>query len=171
MQTPEIILGAIVLVPIVLLMVLRINAALVFLSLCLGDVLVQFVASDANSFTSLFSASPKVQSVANNGSAIQLGLLLLPVLLTALFMIKTVKGAKLAFNVLPAAGVGFLGALLAVPLLSAGTSANITGSSLWVQVTRAQDLIVGTSALVCLLMIWMMRPKHSKGEEKHNKKH
>ena len=55
-MTPAIALSAIVLVPAVLLMVLRINAALVFLSLCLGNVLVQFVAPDAHSFLTLFSA-------------------------------------------------------------------------------------------------------------------
>ncbi len=46
-MTPEITLAAIVLVPVIVLMFFRINAALVFLSLCLGSVLVQFVAGDA----------------------------------------------------------------------------------------------------------------------------
>lgn len=53
-MSPEFALAAIVLAPVVLLMVLRVNAALVFLSLCLGDVLVQFTANDANSFLTTF---------------------------------------------------------------------------------------------------------------------
>jgi hypothetical protein len=172
MQTSEIILSAIVLVPVIILMVLRINAALVFLSLCLGDVLVQFVANDTNQFASLFASSKAVQQVANNGSDVKLGLLLLPVILTAVFMIKTVRGAKLALNILPAAGVGLLANLLVIPLLPSGTAHSIVNSSLWMQASRAQDLIVGASALVCLLFIWTMRPKHHKGEdEKHSKHH
>jgi hypothetical protein len=171
-NTPAIILGAIVVVPIVLLMVLRINAALVFLSLCLGDVLVQFVSGDTNSFAALFSSSHNVQKFANSDSGFKLLLLLLPVVLTAIFMIRTIKGGRLALNILPAAGVGLLGGLLVVPLLSAGLAHNIIDSSLWAQAKRAQDLIVGASALVCLLVLWLQRPKTGGGgDEKHGKHH
>ena len=168
-MSPQIILGAIVLAPVALLLLLRINAALVFLSLCLGDVLVQFVAPDANSFVALFAAHvPKGVDTGNDN--IKLLLLLLPVVLTAIFMIRTVRGyGRLALNLLPAAGVGLLGGLLVVPLLPAGTSDTIINSSLWSQVLRAQDLIVGSSALVCLLVLWLQRPKtgaHKRGKHK-----
>ena len=166
-MTPVIILGGIVLVPVVVLMVLRINAALVFLSLCLGDVLVQFVAPDANSFLTLFSAHvPKGIDTGND--MIKIVLLLVPVILTAIFMIRTVNGyGRLALNLLPAAGVGLLGGLLIVPLLPSGLSHNIIGSSLWSQIQRTQDLIVGGSALVCLLVLWLQRP--TTGGHKHGK--
>lgn len=151
-------------------MLLRINATLVFLSLCLGDVLVQFVAPDAKSLLGMLSVK-SVNTSNLQGSTISLGLLLLPVILTTLFMIKTVKGKfKLTLNLLPAVGVGLLGALLVVPLLPPGLATNIVASSLWTQVQNAQNLIVGTSALVCLLVLWMQRPKTG-GEEKHGGKH
>lgn len=151
-----------------MLMVLRVNATLVFLSLCLGDVLVQFVAPDANSFFQLFSA--KIPDNLDNGNdTIKIILLLLPVVLTAIFMIRTVRGhGRLLLNILPAAGVGLLGALLVVPLLPPGLSHNIVHSSLWDQLLKAQNLIVGASALVCLLVLWLQRPKT--GEGKHGKK-
>jgi hypothetical protein len=82
------------------------------------------------------------------------------VVLTAIFMTRTVKSyGRLALNILPAAGVGLLGGLLVVPLLPPGVSHNIVNSSLWSQVQRTQDLIVGASALVCLLVLWLQRPK------------
>lgn len=167
-MTPEVILAAIVTVPVVLLMLLRINAALVFLSLCLGDVLVQFVAPDANEFLQLFSAHvPKGVDTGNDN--IKLFLLLLPVVLTAIFMIRTVRGkGRLILNILPAAGVGMLGGLLVVPLLPPGLSHNIVNSDLWTQAQKAQDLIVGMSALVCLFVLWLQRPKTG-GEDKHGK--
>lgn len=168
-MNPEIILAAIVLGPIVLLMLLRINAALVFLSLCLGNVLVQFIAPDAGSFLTLFSAKIP-DSVDTGNDTIKLTLLLFPVVLTAIFMIRTVRGhLKLLLNVLPAAGVGLLGGLLVVPLLPGGISYDITNSSLWEEISRAQNLIVGSSALVCLLVLWLQRPKT--GHEKESKKH
>lgn len=171
-MNPTIILGAIVLVPLVLLMVLRINAALVFLSLCLGNILVQFVAEDANSFMTILQ-STKANSVVDAGgdNIIKLLLLLLPVLLTSVFMIKTVKGVKLVLNILPAAGVGLLGGLLVVPLLSPELAGSILESTLWIEVSKAQNLIVGTSALVCLFVLWLQRPKAGGGEEKHAKHH
>ncbi|HEX7632827.1 MAG TPA: hypothetical protein VF401_00720 [Candidatus Saccharimonadales bacterium] len=166
-MSPEIILGAIIAVPVVILMLLRVNAALVFLSLCLGNVLVQFVAPDANQFFTLFSAHvPKGVDTGNN--TVKIVLLLLPVILTAIFMIRTVHGhGRLALNLLPAVGVGLLGGLLVVPLLPAGLSHDIVNDNLWQQVQRAQDLIVGSSALVCLLVLWVQRPKT--GEGKHGK--
>jgi len=167
-MTPEIILGAIVLAPVLLLMLLRVNATLVFLSLCLGNVLVQFVAPDANSFMTLFSAHvPHGADTGNN--FMKIVLLLLPVVLTLVFMIRTVRGkGKLALNAFPSAGVGLLGALLVVPLLPASMSDSILSSSLWLQVQRAQDLIVGGSALVCLLVLWLQRPKAGH-DDKHGK--
>jgi hypothetical protein len=160
-----------VLVPIVLLMVLRVNAALVFLSLCLGNVLVQFVAPDASSFMTLFAAhAPHSLSTTHaSNTTIQLILLLLPTILTTIFMIRTVRsGARLALNLLPATGVALLGSLLIVPLLPAGLSHTILSSSLWGQVQRTQDLIVGSSALICLLALWLQRPK-TNGDDKHAK--
>jgi hypothetical protein len=171
MNTPAIILAAIVLLPVVLLMVLRSNAALVFLSLCLGDVLVQFVAGDTNSFIGFFSSSHAVQSVATGGSAVKLVLLLLPVVLTMVFMIRTVKGVRLILNILPAAGVGLLGSLLVVPLLSPGLSHSIIGSNLWKEAEKAQDLIVSASAIVCLVVLWLQRPKAGGGHGKAGRHH
>ncbi|HYH36455.1 MAG TPA: hypothetical protein VD706_03075 [Candidatus Saccharimonadales bacterium] len=159
-MSPAVILAAIVLVPVILLMVLRINATLVFLSLCLGNVLVQFTANDAGDFLTTFSASNTVTSLTTTNSNLKIVLLLFPVVLTTIFMIKTVHGgSRLLLNILPAAGVGLLGALLVVPLLPPGTAYNIIDSSLWSEVQKAQPLIVGSSALVCLLVLWLQRPK------------
>lgn len=168
-MNPTIILAAIVLVPLVLLMALRINAALVFLSLCLGNVLVQFVAEDANSFMNVLQSTQGTQTLILGGDITKILLLLVPALLTASFMIKTVKGGKLILNVLPAIGVGLLGGLLVVPLLGPGLATDIMASPLWLEATKAQNLIVGSSALGCLLVLWLQRPKS--GGDKHGRHH
>jgi hypothetical protein len=169
MTPPVIALAAIVLVPVVLMMVLRVNAALVFLSLCLGDVLVQFVANDTSEFLTLHANQVPQQAASAGSNTIKMVLLLLPVVLTTVFMIRTIRGpGRLLLNLLPAAGVGLLGGLLVVPLLPAGLSHNIVDSSLWPQIQRAQDLIVGASAVVCLLVLWLQRPKAG-GFRKHGK--
>ncbi len=165
----NIILGLILLAPVVLLMIMRINAALVFLSLCLGAVLVQFVGGDAADLLSSTSAhSPGISS---NQTYVNLGLLLLPVVLTMIIMIRTVNGwTRLAFNILPAIGVGLLGTLLAVPLLSAGLEGSITLLPLWHQLESLQTLTISISTLFCLLFLWMQRSRGLK-DVKHGKHH
>lgn len=165
---PEAVLAAIVFVPVVLLMVLRVNAALVFLSLCLGSVLVQFAAGDTNSLISIFSARAPGSELPDNNT-LNIVLLLLPAVLTTLFMIKTVRrGGKLVINILPAAGVGLLAALLVVPLLPPGLSDNITNSSLWASVDSSKGYFVSAAAAICLIVLWLQRPKTG-GEGKHGK--
>lgn len=170
-MSPEVTLGLIVLAPIAFLIALRVNATLVFLSLCLGSVLIQYVVGDANSlidWLSTSNATPKIHTSQDN---LKLALLLIPVVLTSIFMIRTVRGnSKLALNVLPAIGVGLLGALLIVPLLPPGLAHNIVRTDLWDQLTKVQNIVVGASAVVCLLVLWMQRPKTG-GEGKHHKKH
>ena len=155
-MTPLVILGALALGPVAILTLLRVNAAFIFLSLCLGDVLVQFVGHDA------ISVVNGAHSVSSN--YVQLGLLLVPVILTLIFMIRTVKGTWLVLNVLPAIGVGLLTTLLVVPLVSPGLHHNLVASSTWGDLSKAQDLIVSFSALLCLLFLWKQRPHEKRGK-------
>lgn len=164
-MTPVIVLAAIALAPVLLLMLLRINAPLVFLSLCLGDVLVQFVGKDVDALVGTFSAQAPGETP--DYATVKLILLLLPPVLTMLFMLKTVKKKALWINFLPALGVGALMALLVVPLLPSGISYDITSSDIWDQAQSYQGYIVGLTATVSLITIWMQRPKNH--EDKHGK--
>ncbi|MEI8338830.1 hypothetical protein EBZ57_01740 [bacterium] len=165
-MNPAIILGAIILLPVIILMLGRISASLVFLSLCLGNVLVQYVGPESSNFVNLLT--PQVQGIVNpTDNNIRLFLLLTPVVLTSIFMIKSVHGSlKMILNILPAAGVGLLGALLVVPLLPSGISSDILNSDIYSQIKKAQIIIVGGSAVVCLLFLWMQRPKGGHGKHK-----
>lgn len=161
---PNIILIALLAAPVLLLMLLRVNAALVFLSLCLGAVLVQFVGPDAATIVS--STSARSPDIPPDRTLVNLVLQLLPVVLTTVIMIHSVKGrAKLAFNLLPALGVGALVALLSVPLLSAGLTGSITQLSLWRELENLQTLIISVSTLLTLLFLWMHRPQASHDEK------
>ncbi len=169
-MSPVIILAALVVVPIVLLMLLRVNAALVFLSLCLGSVLTTFLGPDANDMLGLMSSHTSSNLTTSQTTA-QILLLTIPAVLTIIFMIKSVpKGFKLIFNLFPAIGVGLLAALLVVPLLPHGLAEQIMLNPHWLQAQKVRDLIVGVSALLCLFALLSLRPKHGH-DEKHGKKH
>ncbi len=160
-QNLFIVLG-LVIVPIVIILILRINATMVFLGLCLGYVLTQFLGNDAKSFAQTFWGHTTLST-----SVMKLVLLLFPAVLTAIFMIRTVRSSKIVLNVLPTLAVGCLLALLVVPLLPPGTAHAIDAMKFWKQAQRLQDLIIGVGALVSLLTLWLLRPKQ--GSDKHVK--
>lgn len=160
-MSPVLILALIVLAPATLIVLLRANAALVFLSLCLGVVLVEFVANDAD----LMLSAVSTRATPNN---VKILLLIIPMALTIFLMAKTVKSSRLMLNALPALGAGLLLALLVVPLLPPHTAEAVMKSSSWQQVQKLQDMIVGASALLSLFFLWLQRPK---AHDKHGKKH
>ena len=165
-MTPLVLIIGMIALPVVLMAMLRINAAIVFLSLCLGDVLVQFAGQDASSFINLFSSSKTVSS-----STASLALLLLPAAFTLVVMIGTVRGhVRLLLNLLPAAAVGVLALLLAEPYFSAGLQSTVTTTQAWHNVQQLQVLIITTSAVVSLLFLWLQRPSRA-GHEKSKGKH
>jgi xanthine/uracil permease len=159
---PLAVLIGLVALPVVLLFLLRVNAAFVFLSLCLGSILVRFAGDDAVSIVGGASNSSYATA-----STIQLALLIAPAFLTVIFMMGTVSDKKKILNILPAAVTGLLLALLAVPLLSPGLSFNITQLDAWQQATDAQSGVIAISTLVCLIFLWASRPKH---DDKHKKR-
>lgn len=152
-------------VPAVVFIVLRINAALVFLSLCLGAVLTQYVAPEANEMLRMFA--PRVGAVST--TVINLSLLLAPAIATAVFMIFSVHGrVKVMLNSASAIAAGALAVLLAVPLLPTGLMFMLQSQQAWKILSKAEALIIGVGALVSLFFLWTQRTgaKH-RGKNKH----
>lgn len=161
-MAPLVVIALLVGAPIVLIFLLRANAAVVFLALCAGSVLTKFISGDAtNVFSSFIPANGST-----NLSIIQLSLLYAPAFFTIVFMRKAISGAKAMINLVPAAATGAVGALLAVPLLPGGVSHNITTSSVWSSLKQYQSVIVAIAVLISLFSLWYNKPKHGK-KSKH----
>jgi hypothetical protein len=162
MPQSDIVIAALV-APLLILTLLRINGVMVFLGLCLGAVMLQYVGPDAQSV--LHFLLPHATGTVST-STMNLVLLLGPAAATAVFMVFSVKGKiRMFINILPSAGASFLGVLLAVPVLAPGLRYAIEGQSLWQNLLRAQDLIIGVSTLMSLIYLWAQRPHHKKKEE------
>lgn len=160
-MTPNIELLVVLALVAILLVVLRINAALVFLSLCLGQVLVTLVAQDADSFIRFIS--PEAESLST--SSLELAMLLTPAVLTSVIMLFSVHGRlRVTINVLPALGVAALAILLAIPLFTPGLRATIEAQAVWQQLEQAQALIVSVTALISLTFLWSQR-RHAKKQD------
>jgi hypothetical protein len=149
-------------IPVVLILLLRSNGAIVFLSLCAGALLVRFVGNEASLVGS---------AVGNNSSTVsqyfQLSLLLLPVVLSTIFMRKTMTGPKMLFNIPAALAVGAVGVLLAVPLLPAGPQATITGLNGWTLLQRSKEIVVIAGVVASLVVLWITTPRNQEAHKKH----
>ena len=166
MDTHQIALIAALALPALLLVVLRVNAAMVFLSLCLGAILVQYVAGEANSLLTLFGADADSVSA----STIQLFLLLGPAVVTCIVTLFSVKGGmKALFNLLPAAATAAFAVLLVVPLLAPGLRFSLEEQGLWSELVRSQALIVGVGAFMSLTFLWFQR-HHLRHQDKKRKR-
>lgn len=166
MLSSQMTLVALLAIPTLILVVLRINAAMVFLSLCLGAVLVQYVAGEANSLITLFTPGANTLSA----STIQIGLLLIPAVITSVVTVFSIKNKlKGLLNILPAAASSAFAVLIAVPLLPGGTPADLQVQPLWDQLVKSQALVVGVGAIVSLAFLWFQRQhsKGTKGKSKH----
>jgi len=166
-MTPTALVIILIAAPVAVLMALRVNAVMVFLSLCLGQVLVQFVAGDASDVIGILALGTGKSSP----EAISLVLLLLPAVFTTLIMMRTVKGNfKLAMNFLPALSVGVLGLLLAEPHFTQALQNSIEVSEGWNWVNKLETIVVGVSAIMSILFLWLQRPKpHHEDKHGHHK--
>ena len=166
MQTYLAVLAALVLVPVLVVMLLRVNGAIAFMSLCLGSVLVTYTSGDITSVFGSFSAS---HNQLTTNQWVQLALLVVPFLLTLWFTRGNVKGGKGVINVIPAAATGTLFALLLVPLLPADTQHHIHKLSAWHQLDNAQTAVIlgGTFFSLVFLLITHRKKHDEEGKKKH----
>lgn len=144
-----------IVVPVALILLLRTNAAVVFLSLCAGALLVQFAGNEAGLVGSALGNNSDVLN-----QYFKLALLLLPVVLSAIFLRKTMSGPKGVLNIVPALAVGIVGVLLAVPLLPEAPQNTITALNGWTMLEQSKEFVVVLGALASLMVLWLTHPRH-----------
>ena len=149
-MNPLILMALIAGIPIALILLMRVKAAMVFMALCAGSVLTTFVSDAALDMLQMFLRSYS----SNTEAVVQIGLLLLPALLTILFLRSTVAGSAFVFNVLPAVLTGVMTLYLVVPLLPPGTSNAVTGTSIWGQLVQYQAVLVGSAVFFSVMQLW-----------------
>lgn len=165
-MTPLVLISLLLAAPVLAIAILRVNAMMVFLSLCLGVVLVQFVGVEAASTIGILASDGRT-----NYSMVALFLTFAPAVLTTVFMARTVRGTLKQFlNFLIAIAVGTLVALLAEPLLATSAREAIATTIVWDYVQKLQTLVIALGAVFSLLFLWLQRPKHHSEEStKHQR--
>jgi len=160
------VLAALTLVPTLAILLLRVNGAIAFMGLCLGSVMVTYVSSDVNGILTSFSAS---KNTLTTSQWAQMGLLVIPFLLTILFTRGNVHGSKRFTNFLPALATGLLFTLLTVPLLAANVQRHIHKLSVWHQLDSLQTAVILGGAVFSLAFLLLTHRKSHGDEAKHGK--
>jgi hypothetical protein len=149
-MNPLILMAIIAGVPALLIVVTRTKAVFAFMALCVGVVLSTYVGDAAMDMVQTFIRNYNTTSQA----AIQIGLLLAPMLLTILFLSRTLSKSKLVINLFPAILTGVATLFLVVPLLSPGTRGAVYATSIWDQVSQYQAAFISAAALIGLAQLW-----------------
>ena len=143
-------MGLIVAVPALLIVLSGTKAALVFMALCVGSVLSTLVGDTALDMVQLFTRSYSQGTLAG----VKIGLLMLPALLTILFLSRTLAGSKKITNIFPALLTGLMALFLTVPFLPDTAMEGVYSTDVWNQLAQYQPIIVSVAVLLTLGQLW-----------------
>lgn len=155
--------GAIALIAIILL-VLKTNSGVVFFSVCAGSVLATQLGNEASLISSTVIKDGDI-----NKSVAYIVLILLPAILSAVFMRGSVGSGKFIFNVIPSVAVGALLTFLVVPLLPDNISSQVLSSDIWGELQHYQPIILVGGVVSSIILLWFTQKSHKK--DKKHKKH
>ena len=154
------ILLAMIIGPLVVTFLLKNDAALSFLVLCLGFVLSVSVIGDLKQLLI-------EQNLSVTESTLGLVLLLAPLIITMLLTRKTAgKGFKFYLHLATALACGGLLALSLGPILNTSSYINLYESQIWKNLDKIQSIVIGAGAALSLLLIWSKSVGKS-GKKKH----
>lgn len=141
---------------------IRTNGAVVFFSLCAGYVLSLQFASDASLISGTY-----IKDVSLNRAVVSITLLVLPAILSAVFLRKTVTGGQHVINLVPAAAVAGLLALLAIPMLPYTAQTHFTDTVAWQALEQFKPIIIVGGVASSVVMIFATSHNKHKFGKKH----
>jgi len=152
---------AVSIVPIVLAILLRVSGVFMFSSVAIGYLLVLFVGDDAGLVLGMVVKTSNINMIA------QFILLILPVVVTILFLKKTIPKTKVLLHIPLQVASGLALVVLGLPLLDSGTQQKIFSNHYGGLLREYQDIIIVVGAIGTLLIMWLTYS--SKGDKKHKK--
>jgi hypothetical protein len=158
------VIAILILFPVALTFILKSNSASAFLVLCGSFVVITYAGANIKDL----SHSLRLQV---NSSTINLLIFGMPALLTLLFVRKAFHGGiGMILNLVNAACMGCLLALVAVPLLNVSTRTSFTGTPAWDNLQKVQAPVIVTGFILSILLLWfgkVLSGGHSKKHKKH----
>lgn len=140
----------------VILLAIKTNAALVFLALGIGNVLLQFANKNMAYVNGHLDNNLLPHRFTVSGSSLELAILLAPPILVAALVKHNQGFSKWPLQIFPAIATGVVGILLVVPLLSQSMQDSISQNKFWNLLEQYQVPVVGLSVAVSLAVVVIM---------------
>ncbi len=158
---PYIILGVLLGLPLLLGMVFRVATTHLFVALLSGELLERYFRDDAEVLLSTFGASKAVRPY------IGLIILVLPIVLTSIFLHHSLTKGKVFLHFLPLAFTGVIFAAFSIPLLPEELSNQLNSTHYGRLLQDSTELIIGAMLVLQLLSLWLFHRQ----DKHHKKKH
>lgn len=159
---PYTILGAVLGLPLLLGLLFRVSTSHLFFSLMAGELLTRYFGEDVSMLVNSFARSQLLADYA------QASLIVLPLLLTAIFLKGTLSRGKLIFHFAPLVVTGVVLAAFMLPELPASAQAQVRSIEAGSQLINTSTVIIGGVVFLQLVALWLLNQPHE-GRKKHHK--
>lgn len=160
---PLILLASFIFLPLVLFILLRVKPLYLFVSIVSGYFGMTYLGDSAE------LVLRSVVQLNHIDSAVRIGILVFPLMLTLLLMRKTLSAASLPFQLVLLLANSLLLTTFLVPLLPPGVQGALYSTHAGSSLRQAHDVLITGVAAVHVIVMWVMRPRHH--DEPHHKKH
>lgn len=144
-------------------LILRVNAAAIFLTLIAGALVSKLVGTDVSQVVnSVIATNLPIANV------VQIVLLVIAPLVLLLGLKGSVRLGGVVFQVIPALAAGILLVYFVPPMLPYDVQRTVLDSSMYGIVSPYFGLAAAAGLLASVLQLWALKPKH---HDKHDKKH
>ena len=160
----EAILFGVAIITVVILLISKTNAGLVFLSLCAGNTLLQFADKNLSYINTKLEENNLTSRFIVSQGLLRIIIVLVPVVAIVIFTKHYHGRSKWLMQLFPAIATGMLGCLIIIPLLSASAQNSIATSGTWSLIQKYQIPIVAIGLLIAVFDVIYSshsgRPKH-----------
>lgn len=157
---PLIVFGSIVGAPVLLALVMRVNAVFIFLSVGAGYLLQMSLSDSVDLLAATFIRGSNSLVIA------RVGLFVLPILLTLILLRKTM-GRSLIFQFIPLIFSGMMLGVLLLPLLTPGFSQSVYSSQYGGSIRSSSDLVTAVAVASNMILAYMLFKSHSNHKKHH----
>ena len=151
---------AVVLIPFLLVLFLRTNAAILFFVLCGASTLQTYLDKDVSSFAS--SLMP-----GKNAQIVTIALFVLPFIVAAIAFRHTVTKSHLLMHLVLGLLVGGSLVFVGPQFLSPGVAGTIHASEPYHVLQPYSSIVIASAFLMSVVFLWISHPKHHDGKKHH----
>lgn len=158
---PYAVLGTLLGLPLLLGLIFRVSTSHLFFSLMAGELLARYFGEDVGMVA---SSASRNQAVADYAEAV---VIILPLILTALFLKGSLSKGKVIFHFAPLLVTGVVLAAFMLPELPAAAQEQVKSIEAGRQLLSMSDVIIGAVVFLQLISLWLLNRPHGEHKKHH----